>query len=56
MSITRVTALKAARHAHAAIRRGDLAAAQRWLDVAERAAAQIFRFACIARAHAQARR
>jgi hypothetical protein len=50
MSITRVTALKAARHAHAAIRRGDLAAAQRWLDVAERVVALIPRFTCFAQA------
>jgi hypothetical protein len=49
MPITRTTALKAARHAQAAIRRGDLPAAERWLAAAEHAARLIWRFTELAR-------
>jgi hypothetical protein len=46
--------LKAAEHARGAIRRGDLAAAERWFRIAERAAGIAQRLAAAAREESQA--
>lgn len=46
--------LKAAEHGRVAIRRGDLAAAERWFRIAERAAAIAQRLSAVARAESQA--
>jgi hypothetical protein len=53
MSIEPYDVLMAAAHGRRAIRRGDLAAAERWFKIADRAAAIAQRLTNVARAEAQ---